>query len=206
MSELSYLPHPTTPLDRKQHTEALSAPCICSASPIRRTSGWAFTHSLLSCSSAWVRTLLSGVARAFRSCDKAVWVSGGSSDILISERRGKKTKLYRGFLCRRRKARNFLRPRKKYTEGGLSRIGDGGEVGFRGKILDRVACDVSFSKGNIGPASASQRVRRKNCLLQLKKQQWLEAAQRSAKRVKKGGLNLHFENVSKVEVVVITKK
>jgi hypothetical protein len=73
-------PHPWSQV--VQLTSVSSAPPSCSARPMSRTSGRFCTQSLLSWSSAWDLTVLSGVLKARSSCESAVWTSAGSKDML----------------------------------------------------------------------------------------------------------------------------
>ena len=65
-----------------RHTDGSWADWICSTKPMSRTSGRATIHSLLSCSSAWVRIWLSGDDRPWSRLARAAWTSGGRTDIL----------------------------------------------------------------------------------------------------------------------------
>ena len=62
-------------------TEVSFASCICSERPINSTSGLSPTHSRLSCSSAAVRSTLSGACRPLSRLARAVWMSAGRTDM-----------------------------------------------------------------------------------------------------------------------------
>lgn len=68
--------------ESRLNTDGSWADWICSTKPISRTSGRAAIHSLLSCSSAWVRIWLSGDERPWSRLARAAWTSGGRTDIL----------------------------------------------------------------------------------------------------------------------------
>jgi hypothetical protein len=72
----------THPWSQVQLTSVSSAPPSCSARPMSRTSGRFWTQSLLSWSSAWDLTVLSGVLKARSSCESAVCTSAGSKDMV----------------------------------------------------------------------------------------------------------------------------
>ena len=65
-----------------KRTPSSGEPCICSAKPIKSMSGRWVTHSALSCSSAWERTVLSVDCRPCSSWASAACTEGGRCDMV----------------------------------------------------------------------------------------------------------------------------